>query len=121
MKLSEYKNEDALDLLADILEPISEIFADDEVKKLSLDKSTTKMKIVQYLLKNHKKPIIQIMARIDSVPVEEYEANVFTLPKKLLEILNDKELADFFGSQGQNVVKNISGSAMANTEETEKV
>ena len=36
-KLSEYKNEDALDLLADILEPVAHIFADkDFVNKLKI-------------------------------------------------------------------------------------
>ena len=33
MKISDVKNEEALDLLADILEPASEIIADEEVKK----------------------------------------------------------------------------------------
>lgn len=118
MKLSEYKNEDALDLLADILDPLSEILIDPEVQQIVKDKSTTKMKAVQFLLKSHPKEIMQIMARLDGVPVEEYELNIITLPKKLLEIFNDKELVSFFRSQGQMMAGDNFGSVMANTEET---
>lgn len=119
MKLSEYKNEDALDLLADILDPISDIFMDVEFREQI--KNANKMQIVQYLLKNHKKPILQIMARLDNIPVEEYEMNLLSLPKKLLEIVNDKELIDFFRSQGQMMANETSGSATVSTEETEKI
>lgn len=121
MKLSEYKNEDALDLLADILDPLSEILMDEGVRNLTKNKETTKMQAVKYLLKEHKKPIIQIMAIMDGVPVDKYEVNFLSLPKKLLEILNDQELIDFFHSQGQMMEKDNSGSAMANTEAAEKV
>jgi hypothetical protein len=120
MKLSEYKNEDALDLLADILDPLSEILMDSEFQKLTKE-SGTKMKVVQFLLKNHKKHIIEIMARLDNVPVEEYEMNVLTFPKKILEIMNDKELVDFFRVQGQMMEDGISGPAMENTEETGEI
>jgi len=120
MKLSEYKNEDALDLLADILDPLSEILTDEGVRQMAKDKDTTKIKAVQYLLKNQKKPIIQIMARLDGIPVEKYELDILSLPKKILEIMNDKELIDFFQQQGQMMASDISGSAMESTEGTEK-
>lgn len=118
MKLTDYKNEDALDLLADILDPFSEILADPEIIKMFKDKDATRIKAVQYLLKEHKKPILQIMARLDGVPVEQYEINLLDIPKKLLEILNDKELIGFFRSQGQTMASGSFGSAMENTTET---
>ena len=40
MKLSEFKGEEALDVLADIFEPLSVIFTDDEVQALSKTGST---------------------------------------------------------------------------------
>lgn len=118
MKLTDYKNEDALDLLADILDPFSEILADKEIIKMFQDKNATRIKAVQYLLKEHKKPILQIMARLDGVPVEQYEINLLDIPKKLLEILNDKELIDFFRSQGQTMAGGSFGSVTENTTET---
>lgn len=97
MKLSEIKGEAALDLLADIIEPATEIMTDPNVQKLV--KAKNKGAIIKLLIKDHKKSIIEILATIDGVPVKDYQINVFTLPMKLLELLNDKELMSFFTSQ----------------------
>lgn len=120
MKLSEYKNEQAIEILAKLLGPVSKIMTDIKVKKL-FEKGATKIEMTQVLLENYSHEIIEILAIIDDTPVEEYEVNVFTLPKKLLEILNDEELSDFFGLQGQNLAQTSFGSAMANTEATEEM
>ena len=98
MKLSEIKGEAALDLLADIIEPATEIMTDPNLQKLV--KAKNKGAIIKLLIKDHKKSIIEILAMIDGVPVDEYQVNVFTLPMKLLELLNDKDLMGFFTSQG---------------------
>ena len=94
MKLSEYKNEQALDILADILEPSSKIFSDKEVKKAF--ETGDKIRGIKAAIKTHKSEIIEILAVLDGVPVAEYECNVLTLPIKLLEILNDTDLMSFF-------------------------
>ena len=65
-----------------------------------LVKAKNKGAIIKLLIKDHKKSIIEILAMIDGVPVDEYQVNVFTLPMKLLELLNDKDLMSFFTSQG---------------------
>lgn len=98
MKLSDIKGEAALDLLADIIEPATEIMTDPNLQKLV--KAKNKGAIIKLLIKDHKKSIIEILAMIDGVPVDEYQVNVFTLPMKLLELLNDKDLMSFFTSQG---------------------
>lgn len=97
-KLSEIKNEEALDVLADLLEPAMEIIGDAEIKTLA--RAGKKMEAIRHAIKGHKSAVITILARLDSTPVEEYQCNVITLPAQLLEILNDKELMDFFGLQG---------------------
>lgn len=97
MKLSEIKGEAALDFLADIIEPATEIMTDPNMKVLI--KAKNKGAIIKSLIKDHKKSIIEILAALDGVPVEEYQVNVLTLPIKLLELLNDKELMSFFTSQ----------------------
>ena len=94
MKLSEYKNEQALDILADILEPSAKIFSDKDVKKAF--ETGDKIKGIKAAIKTHKNEIIEILAVLDGVPVAEYECNVLTLPVKLLEILNDTDLMSFF-------------------------
>lgn len=112
-KLSEYKNEEALDVLADIIDPVIEILADKGIAKLQRMK-VPKLKLAQYIIKNHKESTLRILARLNDVPYEEYECNIFTLPMQILELLNDEELIRFFNSQGQT--DETSGSAMETTE-----
>ena len=51
---------------------------------------------------------------MDGVPVEEYKCNVFTLPVRILELLNDPALVQLFTYQGQTGDANSSGSASEN-------
>lgn len=113
-KLSEYKNEEALDLLAEILEPVADIFADKEfVSKLQ----GNRMSAIKYLIKNHKQSILSILASFEGVPLEEYQCTVFSLPIALVNLFNDPDLLDFFKSQGLRINEESSGSATENTEE----
>ena len=128
MKLSEYKDEQALDVLAEIIEPAAYIMADPEIRaKVKIDKEkddekskTDVLGIVKIILKKHKKEIIEILAAVDGVPVEEYHCNVFTLPVKIIELLNDKELIGFFTSQASMEDASASIAPTVNTEENEQ-
>lgn len=100
MKIAEMDNEKALDAFADILDPMAVIFTDDELKK-AVDDDKSYMSIIQLAIKKHKKEIITILATLEGVPVEEYKCNVFTLPVKLLQLLQDEELSQFFTLQSQ--------------------
>ena len=113
MKVSDLKGEAALDALADLLEPITEIITDEEFVRLSRS-NAPKIKLAKAAIKGHKKAIIEILAILDGVPPEEYEVNLITLPKKLLEVFNDPDVASLFQSRGQ-VTAASSGSAMVNT------
>lgn len=113
-KLSEYENEEALDLLADILEPVAHIFAD---KDFVAQIQTNKMSAIQHVIRNHKSDVLTIMARLEGVPVDEYQCTIFTLPLTLLEIMNDPDLLDFFKSQGLKINEESFGSAMESIEE----
>lgn len=116
MNLMEYKGADALDLLADIIEPCSVIFSDEKLWNIA--QTSKPMHVVKYALKTYKGEVLEIMARLDGVPVEQYDCNVLTLPVKLLQILNNKELIDFFNSQRQNEASVFSGAAMEDTQGT---
>lgn len=119
MKLSEIRGEDTLDVLADIIDPITTIAADEEVKAMR-NSGAPKLLLVKYLLKSHKSAIIEIMATINRKPVEEFKEGltIESLITMLLELANDPLLAEVFQSQGQNMTS--SGSATENTEEEEK-
>lgn len=97
-KLSEYKDGDALDLLADIMEPAVEITADEEFKA-AFEQSPVKAASVA--IKRHKKEVMGILARMDGVPVEDFHCNILTLPGRIIEILSDEELLAFFTEQAQ--------------------
>lgn len=114
-KLSEYRGEEALDVLADLIEPAAEIMQDKELVKLFREKNmATAAKVA---IKNHKRAVLNIMARLEDVDPAEYAPSVFALPMKLLEIFNDPELINLFSSQGQNTEQTNSGSATEITEE----
>ena len=114
MKLSEYQGEAALDIFADLIEPAGEIMSDKEIGEVFKE---NKFKAIGLAIKNHKKAVMQILATMDGVPVEEYNCNVFTLPVKILELLNDPDLVQLFTYQGQMGDANSSGSASENIED----
>ena len=114
MKLSEYQGEAALDILADLIEPAGEIMSDKQIGDVFKE---NRFKAIGIAIKNHKKAVMQILATMDGVPVDEYKCNVFSLPVKILEILNDPDLVQLFTYQGQTGDANSSGSVSENTEE----
>lgn len=99
MRLSDIKNEQALDTLADIIEPTADILADENIKEMF--RTESKLKLVAYIIKNHKQSVIEILARLDGQDPETYTFTLLSLPKKVLELLNDPELVDLFTSQAQ--------------------
>ena len=107
-------NEESLDLFADLLEPVASILADKEVEAALREK---KVRGVKVAIKNHKPEIIEILALLDGVPVEDYRVNLLALPGKVLELLNRPEVADLFQSLGRMNVAAISGSVTARTKD----
>lgn len=119
MRLSDYKGRDALDVLADIMIPTSEIFGDKEVRKAS---KISKAAAVSVAIKQHPDEVIEILARLDNKAPEEYENEIslMTLPSRVLEVITDKELMAFFRSQSQTMEETSTGSATENTEASAK-
>ena len=117
MKFDELKNEQAIEALADMFDPIVEIASDDAIK--SAARSDNKILMIKLMLKNHAKSIFELMARSEGVPVDEYECSVLTLPAKLMELFNRPEFGFLFPSQSQTAEKTSSGSATENTEDAE--
>lgn len=120
MRLSDYKGEEALDVLADIIEPLANIITDEEIQKMAKQENTPVLAMVKPAIKNHKKDLIAILARLENQPVEEYEKtmSLFTLPKQVLELLNDPEVQSLFQSQGKSEITSLASSSSA-TENTE--
>lgn len=115
MKLSDYKGEEALDVLADLIEPASEIFSDKRVVQ-AFQNPKERLKAISAIIRDHKKALIAFLAALERKDPETYEVGVLTLPAKLLEILNDKELSQLFTLQGQTGGAKSSGSALEKIE-----
>lgn len=111
-KLSEIRGEDALDVLADIIEPAAEIMTDTELRDLIRSKKN--IKAIKFALKNHKRAVIEILAIMDGENVETYAPGFAVLPIKLLELLNDPDMQTVFGLQGQTEDGTTSGSVTEN-------
>lgn len=118
MKINEIKNEQAIEILADMFDPIVEIASDEKV--VSAARGSNKILMVKHILKDHSRAVFELMALSEGVAVEEYECDMFTLPMKLLDLFNRPELNFLFQSQGQKTEKTSFGSATENTEEEEK-
>ena len=114
MKLSDYKGEEALDIIVELLEPITKIMSDREIAEAY--QKVSKLEAIKIAIKNHKTEVIEILAILDGEAPEEYEVNIFTLPVKILQILNDPELIKLFGSQGLMGGAKSSGSVLENIE-----
>ena len=93
--ISDFKNGDAIDLIADIIEPITNIMQDENIKKkfMSEDK---RVYAIKQALKSHKSDILEILARLDGVEVKDLNYTPISLVTKCVQILSDKELTDFF-------------------------
>lgn len=113
-KLSEYRGEEALDVLADLIEPAAEIMRDKEVAAVFREKNAAGA--ISIALKKHKKAVLSIMARLEGENPDTYAPSVLALPMKLMDILNDPEFASLFTSQGQITEKTNSGSVSVTTE-----
>lgn len=94
-KLSEIKGEEAIDVLAEILVPITEISNDEEVRA---GFETNVAKCVSIALKKYKKEVIEVVSCINGKSVEETleEIDLLTLPVYILEVLNEPAIQSLF-------------------------
>lgn len=118
MRLSDIKGEKALDVIADLLDPVAEISTDNEVRTLlETGKVEDRKKAIKLGIKNHKKAVITMLAILNGEDPETYEPSIYVLPVMLLDILNDPEVQRLFGSQEQTSDGISSGPVQENTEE----
>jgi hypothetical protein len=123
-KLSEFKDDEAMDALVEILEPAYNLIKDNDFKvAMKGDKEKgilpNRLDAVKVAVTKHRKDVVKMMAVLNETPVEEFHYNLLTLPQMMVEMFNDKELMDFFGYQSETDSKTPSGSAMENIEENQ--
>ncbi len=94
-KLSEIKGEEAIDVLAEIIVPITSIVNDEEVRA-GFEESVAKC--VSIALKEHKTEVIEIFASINGKSVEETleEIDILSLPSYIIDALNEPAIQSLF-------------------------
>ena len=112
-KLTEITGEDTIDLLADLIEPMTNIATDPEVARGVITAGqgekgeARRVAIIDYiktqipaLIKTHKSDVMAILAAVAGVSVEEYakKTNAMTLLADISAITSDKDLLAFFAS-----------------------
>ena len=115
MKLSEIRGENALDLLVDLIDPITAICADEEIVNTYKSKAP-KIVLVKKLVANHKKEVLTVLALLNGEDPATFNPSIVALPKMLLDLLHDEELANLFTSQRAMTGSESSISATENTE-----
>ena len=99
MKLSEIKGDRALEVIADIMEPISNIVSDKEAKKAFQNAEKEPIvKVLPQLIKTHKQDIYKMLAIIDGVSVDEYKksSNMMKLLQDFSDIITDESVQSLF-------------------------
>ena len=127
MRLSDIKGDRTLEVIAEIIDPISNIAEDEAAsamfKREKLPEGMTANKFLlkrarkslPVLLKGHKADIIAILSAIEGVSAEEYARtlNLVKLTKDCIDLLPDEVFMQLFISAQS---ENNSGSAQESTE-----
>lgn len=118
-RLSDYKGDEALELWADLLDPLSIILTDNKIKKI-IESGQPKIKIAKDILKAHKKEAVEILTRIDPEPIDGFNV-VLRLVNLIAEIGQHDDIKSFFAYAEQEKMEDESGgSVMENTEDEER-
>ena len=117
-KLSDYTGDEAIELWADLLEPLTGILGDPGIQKV-VQSGKPKLIIAKEILKNHSADATEILTRIDPTPIDGLNI-ILRLVALLTDIGQNEEIKSFFGfaEQAQTETES-SGSVMENTEDEE--
>ena len=119
MRLSDSKNGEAIDVLADLIEPAARIMSDPKIPEI-YNSGEPKLLLVRHILKEHKDDAINLIAILHQKPIEELNFTMISLVADMLDILNDPELEQVFTLQGQKTDGERSGAVTeATTEENQ--
>lgn len=111
MRLSDFKDEKAIEVVADLLEPIFNIVSNAENAKA---KDDGMIKFAGAMLKNSAKDVMSMLAILDDKEPSEYHCNAASVMRDVVNMLSDPELMQLFGLQRQT--QTSAGSASEITE-----
>ena len=114
MKLCEIKGEKALEVIANLIDPISDMLKDPELRPIV--QSGNRSDIIKHILLNHKRNVITILALINGENPDTYEPTLLSLPIMLMDLFDDPDVMRLFGLQAQSKESASSGPATENIE-----
>lgn len=119
-KLSDYTGKEAIELWADLFDPLSKILTDDEIQKDMVGANVVLMDVAKKTLQKYPDEIFGILERLDDSEING--ANVLSRIMILLaELRYGNRVSAFFNSAEQEISDEESfGSAMVNTEDGSK-
>lgn len=115
-KISDYEGNEAIELWADLLDPVSRIIADKNILELK-NSGMPVVAMIKEVLKTHAEDAIEILERIDPTPI-----NGVTIVTRMVSVVNEfitnEDLKDFFGLAEQEKKEELpTGPATESTEE----
>ena len=111
MKLADFQDNEALELLEKILDPVCTIMSDQKVTSM-WKRGKRDVFLAQAVIKNHKKEIVEIIAAMHKEDPGDVHFTLPSLLKDVMDLINDPDLDAVFTLQGQRTEGESSGSAM---------
>lgn len=111
MRLSEFKDEKAIEVVAKLMLPITEIAKNTKNKE---SRYKNRLEFASALLQNNAKEIKEILAILNDTSLEEYHCTAASVLNDVLEMVTDPEMMALFGLRSKTPPS--SGSASENTE-----
>lgn len=116
-KLSDYKDEEALELWADLLDPFIAIVGDKKIANMLRSKMPP-VATAREIIKTYKKEASEILLRIDPTPLDGLNI-IVRLVSLLTEIISDPTLQSFFGLSAEEKKEEISSGNVTEITEAE--
>lgn len=115
MKLSEFKDEKAVEVVAKLLVPIGRIVSNKENAKA---RNGTQLEFASAILANNPKDVMNMLAILNDADPKTYHCTAATVIFDVMNMLSDEELIRLFGLQRQTKTSSTSASGSgADTEE----
>ncbi len=114
MKLTDFKNDDAIRVIADLLPYVSKIAQNNSVKETAEGGSV--IDFASVIMRENPSDVKAMLAILDGQKPSEYHCNAATVIRDVVTMISDPALLDLFGLPTRTLMEKSSGSASANTE-----
>lgn len=115
MKLSDFKDEKGVEVVAKLLVPICTI-AGNAANADAKAKCKNKLEFASAMLQNNPSEVKNMLAILNDIEPSEYHCNGASVMIGLLEMLADEEVMQLFGLQSKKMGQTCSGSQLETTE-----